>query len=228
MFSAIAVKELRETWWIGLLATAFLGLYFLGAAGLDVDDDPPFLRWMQSHRADYVHPIPFEGDEWPLIVLVLGSGLAALLAFWQTFAESAQGTWTFFLHRPVERRTLILSKLAVGCGWLLICAGLPILLYALWAATPGTHANPFEWWMAGPTVRAWAYLSVAYLAAFLCGLRPARWWVSRFFPAVFPFFLWLPIVIIPWVAWPMWLIILVSDALLLAAILRVTETRDWA
>ncbi|MCA9056603.1 MAG: hypothetical protein KDA75_22400, partial [Planctomycetaceae bacterium] len=153
---------------------------------------------------------------------------AVILAFWQTLLESAQGTWTLYLHRPVERRTLILGKLAVGGGWLLLCVGSPLLLYAVWAALPGRHATPFEWWMTGPTVRAWAYISVAYLAAFLCGLRPARWWVSRFLPAIFPFFLWLPIVVIPWTAWPMVLIILLSDAVLLAAIVWVTETRDWA
>jgi hypothetical protein len=228
MLRAIALKELRETWWIAVLPAAILILIVLNALGLDVDEVPPFVYWRMNRNPGWVHPVPFEGDTWPLTVLVLGGVAAAVMALWQTLVESAQGTWSFYLHRPAARRSLILAKLGIGLGAMLICIGLPLLFYALWAATPGTHANPFEWWMAGPTLRAWAYLSVAYLAAFLCGVRPVRWWVSRFFPAVLPICVWLPIVVVPWTGWPMWLLIGAADAVLLAAIVCVTETRDWA
>jgi hypothetical protein len=147
---------------------------------------------------------------------------------WQTLGESVQGTWPLLLHRPVSRRWLMLSKIGIGLGYLLLCMGAPVFVYALWAATPGTHANPFEWWMTGPTVQAWGYLSVTYLAAFLCGLRPARWWVSRLFPAVFAVFLWLPIMALPWRSGPLWLAIAVLDALLVAGILFVSRERDYA
>jgi hypothetical protein len=228
MYRAIAIKELRETWWIGALGGGVMLCLALSYMGLSLDDRPPFLYWRQNVNPGWLHPVPFESDEWPLVMLACGGMAAVVTALWQTLGESVQGTWLFYLYRPATRQSLLLSKLAVGLGWVLLMLGLPWLLYSLWAATPGTHASPFEWWMAGPTVRAWGYASVAYLAAFLCGLRPARWWGSRLFPAVFACFLWLPIVVVPWAAWPMWAVIAISDAVLVAAILWVTQTRDWA
>jgi hypothetical protein len=76
---------------------------------------------------------------------------------------------------------------------LLLSTGIPLLFFAFWAATPGTHAKPFEWWMMSSTWRLWFSATAFYLAAFLCGIRAARWWFSRLWPAVPVLFL--PLVI---------------------------------
>lgn len=228
MNRALIIKELRETWWIGLLAGGVMLLFVLEQMGLMTSGRFPFLAWRQNLQPEWTHPVPFGSDDWPLTTLLLGAAAAVAMGLWQTLGESVQGTWALLLHRPCERRTIILSKLAAGGGCLLLCLGLPLLFYALWAATPGTHANPFHWWMAFPTVTALAFLCVSHLAAFLCGLRPARWWGSRFFPAVAVAFLWIPIMATPWnLAWT-WLLLVCACVVLLLAILYVSRERDYA
>jgi hypothetical protein len=59
---------------------------------------------------------------------------------------------------------------------------LPILVYALWAAMPGTHPGPFEWSMTRPAFQVWLLMPLVYLAAFASGIRPARWFGSRLLP----------------------------------------------
>lgn len=227
MYRALAVKEFREVWWIGAIASALLMLCVLNDMGLMLDSSPPFLKWV-GRSPTWVHPVPFRLSEWPPLVLMFAGAAGLVFGLWQTLGESLQGTWIFYLHRPAERRNLILAKVAAGLACLLVALGLPLVLYAIWAAVPGTHASPFEWWMTGPTAQAWGFAGVAYLAAFLSGLRPARWWVSRFFPLVFALFLWVPIVTVPWLVWPGWVMILVADAVLLAAIVHAGNDRDFA
>ncbi len=65
---------------------------------------------------------------------------------------------------------------------LLACTLLPILIYATWAATPGTHPGPFEWSMTGLAFRVWLLMPLAYLGAFASGIRPARWFGSQLLP----------------------------------------------
>ena len=45
---------------------------------------------------------------------------------------------------PGRGSSLIGLKLAVGALVYLVCGAVPILLYGVWAATPGTHASPFD------------------------------------------------------------------------------------
>ena len=52
----------------------------------------------------------------------------------------------------------------------------------VWAATPGTHAGPFEWSMTWPAFLVWLLLPLFYLGAFASGIRPARWYGSRLLP----------------------------------------------
>jgi len=221
-YKALAIKELREIWWIGALAGGAILVIALAMMGWDLDDRPPFVT---KHPA---RGIPFLTEDWPLVVLIVGGIAAAVMALWQTLGESIQGTWGFLLHRPLPRRDLLLGKMLIGCTLLLVCTGIPILIFGLWASTPGTHASPFEWWMAGPTVRAWGYLVVFYLASFLCGLRPARWWVSRFFPVVPVLFPFVILFVFPWIAWPMWLVTILLTALYLSANFYAASVRDYA
>jgi hypothetical protein len=228
MYRALITKELRETWWIGLLVGGAMLLFCLSEMGLLFEDHWPFVYWRQNVEPGWVHPIPFQTGGWVEVVLTFGAIAAVAMALWQTLGESAQGTWILLLHRPASRKWIILMKAAIGCGWLLLCLGLPLFIYSLWAAAPATHAAPFYWWMVIPTMEAWAFLTVSYLAAFLCGLRPARWWVSRFFPAVAAALLWLPIAIAPWQPIWFWLVFATALALFLPAILYTAQQRDYA
>jgi hypothetical protein len=102
------------------------------------------------------------------------------LGFRQSCWESRQTL--YLLHLPVRRHTYFLAKLCTGIGLLLASMSLPILLYASWAAWPGTHPAPFQWSMIGPALRLWLLMPMIYLGAFASGIRPARWTGSRLFP----------------------------------------------
>ena len=47
---------------------------------------------------------------------------------------------------------------------------------------PGKHASPFFWWMTATAWEAWGVIAIVYLAAFLAGIRPARWFGTRLLP----------------------------------------------
>ena len=117
--------------------------------------------------------------------LCLGLGRSGdCLGLRQTVGESIHGTWMFLLHRPVGWTRLIGVKLLVGVALYLVCGAAAILVYAWWAATPGTHASPFEWSMTVPTWKVWIVMPIVYLGgAFLSGMRPARWVGTRLLAA---------------------------------------------
>jgi hypothetical protein len=115
----------------------------------------------------------------------------------------------------------------VGVTLYLVCAAVPILLYACWAATPGTHASPFFWSMTVTTWKIWLAMPLIYLGAFLSGVRPGRWWLSRLWPLAG-----LSLVVVlavgTW-AWPLVGPPLLAIAALLSimSILLVVHTRDF-
>ena len=102
------------------------------------------------------------------------------------------------------------------------------MFFAIWAATPGTHAKPFEWWMTDLTWRLWFSATVFYLTAFLCGIRDARWWFSRLWPAVPVLFLPLALFKAPWFPLTGLTGMLIMDGVLLAAIFHSVRIRDFA
>jgi hypothetical protein len=174
MFRALVLKELRETGWIALVG---LGVHLTVVASRTGHDVFPI--W---GRAD-ARQIPFlDNDGFVQFFCIVSVALAIALGLRQTLGESIGGTWLFLLHRPAGRRRVLAAKLAVGAGLYLLCGAAAILTYAAWAATPGTHASPFYWWMTGEAWMAWAVISLVYLAAFLSGIRPARWFGTRLLP----------------------------------------------
>lgn len=174
---ALAWKELRETLSIAVIA-------MLGYAALLVN--------LMGGRVFYWVPglpkqpenVPFVSGDFVSVFTVLSFLLAVALGFRQSVWESSRGTYLFLLHRPLPRNAIFLTKLATGLALLLFCASMPIVLYGVWAMTPGSHAGPFEWSM---TVSAWRMLlmmPLVYLGAFLSGLRPAHWFGTRLLPLI--------------------------------------------
>ncbi|HYW79237.1 MAG TPA: hypothetical protein VE890_06640, partial [Thermoguttaceae bacterium] len=141
MLTKLALKELHETAWI---VAAALAVYLYLAASMT---GPQFGPWVAFDRG---YNIPFVAGDFLGVFCLVAACLAAALGFRQTVGESAKGTFLFLLHRPVSRRWLIGTKLLVGLGLYLVCSVVPVAIYAAWAATPGTHASPFEWSMTIP------------------------------------------------------------------------------
>jgi hypothetical protein len=224
MLKTLALKELRETIGIAALALILFANYVLNGMGVRLLPIGPAGRYS----------IPFVSDPLLQSFVVIAVLLAVALGFRQSVWESAFGTDQFLLHRPVSRIQLIGVKLFVGIAVLMICSTLPILAYASWAATPGTHASPFEWSMTEPFWRIPLATTMIYLASFLSGIRPARWVGTRLVPlaavaflamivaAGAPYFAVLP-------AWWIWWagVVVLVDAVLVVSILFAFRTRDF-
>lgn len=174
---ALAWKELREV--LGIAAIA-LGCYLalvVNAMGAKVFDWVPLMpRGTMG--------VPFLDGGFTMTHMLISVVFAMAVGFRQSAWESSRGTFLFLLHRPLRRETIFGIKLTMGMAVLLICAGLPILLYAWWAALAGHHPGPFEWSMTASAWRLTFLLPLLYLGAFLSGLRPARWFGTRLLPLI--------------------------------------------
>jgi len=161
------------------------------------------------------------------MLFFVGAALAITQGYRQSAWEPSQGTALYLLHLPLTRRRIFLTKLFTGIGLLLVCTLLPILIYAIWAAMPGTHPGPFEWSMTVPAFQLWLLMPLVYLGAFASGIRPARWFGSRLLPLLsLALSGTLLALVAPWwlIAAPLYLLValvLVSD------ILWEAETRDF-
>jgi ABC-type transport system involved in multi-copper enzyme maturation permease subunit len=226
MVLAIVKKELRETRVFAVLA---LGLYFLYLSNLTGHWGRPLssiFAWVPAMNAE-PPDVPFVQGPFVTILFFIGAALAITLGFRQSAWEPSQGTAQYLLHLPLSRRTIFLTKLTTGISLLLGCTLLPILIYAIWAAMPATHAGPFEWSMTWPAFLVWLVMPLAYLGAFASGIRPARWYGSRLLPLVSAALAGSILAVVSqW--WPIALpLLLLVAAVLVSDILWEVETRDF-
>ncbi|MFI5460865.1 MAG: hypothetical protein ACHRXM_36100 [Isosphaerales bacterium] len=226
MVLAIVTKELRET---RVFAALALGLYFIYLSRLTGRWSrllTPLIGWVPGMHVE-APDVPFVQDNFLTVYGFIGVALAIALGFRQSAWEPSQGTALYLLHLPLHRHTIFLTKLFTGIGLQLVCTLLPILIYAAWAAVPGTHPGPFEWSMTSPALHIWLLMPLVYLGAFASGIRRARWFGSRLLPLVSVVIPAFPMGFVPhwWlIAFPMLLLVaavLVSDILLEAG------TRDF-
>lgn len=171
MWKALALKEFQELRLPALLAlVAYLYVVFalMGA---------PLLPGDRLGRGE----IPFMGSTFYMAFCVVAALFGIGMGLRQTLGEALGGTYQFLLTRPAGHACFCV-KLIVGLALYLAVSAIPILIYAVWAAVPGTHASPFEWSMTVPAWLLWLGLSLIYFGAFLTGLRPARWLGTRLLP----------------------------------------------
>ncbi len=226
MVLTIVRKELRETRVFAALALGLCLIYVSRLTGTWSPLLTSLLGWVPGMKAEAAF-VPFVEDSFLPILCFIGGALAITLGFRQSAWEPSQGTALYLLHLPLGRRTIFATKLLTGAGLLLVCTLLPILIYATWAAIPGTHPSPFEWSMTGPAFQIWLCLPLAYLGAFASGIRPARWFGSRLLPLLAAAFSSLLVGVVPhwWlIAFPL---LLVVAAVLVSDILWEADTRDF-
>lgn len=227
MTNALVSKELRETAGITLLGLAVLLL----VAAVNIGFNPLSLLGLGSGGRN--NTIPFVSDAFAYQFGLAAFALAAVLGFRQAVADFSGDAQLVLLHLPITRQKLYLIKLLVGLSIYLLCGLVPIVLYAWWASTPGTHPSPFEWSMTGETWIAWLAMTAVYLGTFLAGIRPAAWYGTRLTPLVASL---LPLVVIsifsllivafPWLLGLMFLA--AFDVVLIVLILYVIQNRDFA
>jgi hypothetical protein len=174
MNRALIVKELRES--VGLVAVTALAATWVLCNLWGVAITP-----LDSREAV---DMPFVDDELLYAAIpILGGTLAGLLALKQSAWEEMKGTFRYLLYRPVERRRVMLTKMAVALVVVMTLMAVFILLHAIWAAGPGRHPSPFFWSMTVPAWKTWFVLPVFYMGTLLTGMRPGRWYGSRLLPA---------------------------------------------
>ncbi len=174
--------------------------------------------------------------------LPIAAGLAIVLGLWQSLMEFVRGTWHFLLNRPIERSRLIGNKLFAGLLLYFVTTAIPILGLACWSATPGTFPGPFEWSLTRTIWIVWLVLPILYLGAFWCGMREAKWWGTRLLPFVTA----VAIAVLPTFPHEFRIetatsaafaqtatnvlvgVVLIADALLVAAILHASRTRNFS
>jgi len=178
MIKALAIKELREILGIALLGLAAELFLVAGVIGV-----PPF-RQMSQSMLGLAEDVPFIGSSFFGFSCIAAAALAIALGFRQSAWENGKGAYQFLLHRPLRRETIFLTKLGIGVAVFLACVALPILLYALWAAVPGTHPSPFQWSMTSRSWQACLIVPLLYAGAFLSGLRPGRRFGTQLLPLV--------------------------------------------
>ena len=228
MYRALAIKELRETAVLGVLCMLCMLLAVFEQMSLEIDWNRLTVVSLLQTQSQFTHPVPFVSDTLDNWVLLCGGGLALVLGGWQTLGETFRKTWSYLWHRPMDRRAIIGVKLVAGIGVIAVSLGIPLLGLAIWAATPGTHPSPFAWWMTEHIWRLTFALTPVYLAAFVCGLRDARWYGSRLLPLAAAIMV--PLAVFATQPWPLagWITALIADGVLLAAILLVSRERDIA
>jgi len=176
MFKSLLLKELRETYWIALLGLVVHLAIVAICAGYE-------FFWLPNNDRPYIE-VPIIDSGFLFYFCVVSMAVAVALGFRQTLGESLGNTWLFLLHRPASLRKVLAAKLFTGMALYLACGIIPIVSFAAWSSTPGSQSGPFFWWM---TYAAWSALGITnlfYLAAFLAGLRPARWFGTRLLPLV--------------------------------------------
>lgn len=220
MWKALIYKELRDVLPIGCIAV----LAYLALVG-EVTGYPVFGFVASFSRVGipFLDPDSFRPFIFFSFVFTVGLG------FWQTVKETTSGTWLFLLHRPANRRALIAAKLMTGATVYLVISALAILLYAAWAATPGTHASPFFWWMTIPIWKIWFTIPLCYLGAFLSGIRPGRWFGTRLLPLItVSMAALIGGALFQWSSMVGGSILIVLDALLIGLIFYVARIRDFS
>ncbi|WP_254513341.1 hypothetical protein [Anatilimnocola floriformis] len=220
MSSALTLKELRES--AGLAALAFVGLLIFALAA--IGSNPLWFVFGRGGGAGGGIPFLFDSFHWNYCLAAASVGIA--LGLKQSLGDLWGEAHLFWLHRPVSRRRVYLTKVAVGLLLYLLLAAVPLGIYSWWAASPGTHASPFEWSMAIPTWIAWLALSVIYLGAMLAGIRPAAWIGTRLLPLVAAIGCALVACMLP--AWWGLVSTVVVAGVLISLIVFVAETRDFA
>lgn len=113
-------------------------------------------------------------------VAAFGAVLAGLLiGTAQAIVENRGDKWGFLAHRPANLTTLFWSKVTAGMLLCVLSAGIPVGVGLAWLAGPGNLPVPFDWRIALPLIANLLSGLVCYFAAFLTGMRQARWYASR-------------------------------------------------
>jgi ABC-type transport system involved in multi-copper enzyme maturation permease subunit len=131
---------------------------------------------------DPTAPVPLVSGSFLGTYVVVACALAIVLGALMSWNEQLRHTWDFLIHRPVTRTRILLSKLLAGAVMYLLAVLVPLAWLSCWCAIPGNIPAP---WTMSYVLRGLDTVTVGFLlfvASFLCGVRTARWYGTRFMP----------------------------------------------
>lgn len=177
MNNQLILNEVKRTGWIS-------GLTFLVALGFCVME----MR-LESVRT-LLHPlgldpgpfrsVPFLDPNLFHTFLVVGLALILALVSTQVVRPILDEGFVRLFTLPVSVRQVLIVKMLLGAFMLLAALLTPLVLYALWADTQGTHPSPFEWSMIVSQAQILLGLVPAYFGAFLAAIWPWSWFSRGF------------------------------------------------
>jgi hypothetical protein len=170
-------KEFRENWMylIGGIIIVLIGLNnAAGYMGWNYILPNESIVWTPR----YFTPIPTEA--WALLC----AWGATIIALKLVYEEQWRKTWPLLAHLPTTRGRMIYGKFLGGLiiySLLTLPAG---LLMVLRLSTPGVWPGPFHPFQIMELVYPWLGGIGIYIVAFFTALRPARWYGTKWVPAV--------------------------------------------
>jgi len=218
MTIALVWKELRES--LAIAALGLLALFSVTMGNMGLSPMPGLIGSRNPGQ------IPFVEDSFLYQFGFVCCVLAIALGFKQSIGDLFGDAQLFVLHRPVTRARIYGTKITLGLAIYLLLAAAAVVAYSIWAASPGTHASPFEWRMTVSAWTIWLGMTTVYLGAFLSGIRPAAWLGTRLSPLASSAIAVILALVLP--SFIAWLGVIAFDALLVLLILNVVETRDFA
>jgi hypothetical protein len=158
---------------------------------------------------------------------------AVVSGLWQAGREALGGHYQFLLHRPLRREAIVGTKITFGAIACLLVVGAPLVWFAVWANRVVRDPRIADFSM--PAWSLCAGILILYVAAFLSGLRPGRWYGSQFFPLLAGIVLYILHQVVaddpylPASLWVPWLMFgLAIEFFFVIAILHVGRTRDFS
>ncbi len=163
-------KELREHFkWGAVGVVRWTALLLFAAQSYSA-----LLRNLDPSRLEGLQPLNSLSEAGWLCAI-----LGLLLGWFQTHNETHHELWAFLVHRPITQSKIFFGKIIAGITLYVLAAGLPLLGFIVWVATPGHVAAPFEWSMVLPVASHFLAGLVYYFAGMLTALRKARWYATR-------------------------------------------------
>ena len=228
-FTALLRKELRECLpWLLLAAIVFIAVssIILHSETYNESLNYRYQRFtpgtiINSYELTY-YPTMHETGPW-LLFLSLGLGLAiGVRQFW---LPNFTRTWQFLLHRSVNRKTILTSKLIAASLTLTISLGLTWISLYWYICQPKVLVLPpsFRVFIEGLIFIMLGFMS--YLGTALSGLSRAKWYSTKMFGIFYA-----ALVIIMFVQFThigLLVIIIVSIVILLSQIFNIFLRREF-
>jgi ABC-type transport system involved in multi-copper enzyme maturation permease subunit len=106
--------------------------------------------------------------------------LSVATALCQVYREQVHRTWPLLAHLPLSRTRMIFAKALAGL-FMYALVLVPVALLEIVALARGSLAwpGPLRAYMFFPVLDCIFAGAVLYLAVFLCALRPARWYATK-------------------------------------------------